>query len=201
MTEPERTVPGHRCAAAWGCLPMPWSKPAGRDDNRRAAALETPGDARFAEPWAEHIRTARDQGMEALVQPAISRWFTERFRTGNPRETARIAAMIRNTSVDGWCGCCAAISEVHTTERLHEIECPALVMVGEHDIGTPLAAALDIHRRLEAGRGDTRGITPRSRRDWNGVRCVSYAYPKRYNRRHEAHSHHRAFRCVVRGSA
>lgn len=99
--------------------------------------------------WAERIRIAREQGMEALVQPALSRWFTERFRTGNPGETARIAAMIHSTSVNGWCGCCAAIAEVHTTERLHEIECPALVIVGEHDIGTPLAAALDIHRRLK----------------------------------------------------
>lgn len=102
-----------------------------------------------ASMWAERIRTAREHGIEPLVQPAISRWFTEGFRTANLRETARIAAMISQTSVDGWCGCCAAIADVHTTERLREIACPALVMVGEYDIGTPLAAALDIHRNLQ----------------------------------------------------
>ncbi len=101
-----------------------------------------------ASMWAERIRVAREQGIDSLVQPAISRWFTERFRTDNPRETERIASMIRQTSVKGWCGCCAAIADVHTTERLHEIACPALVMVGEYDIGTPLAAALDMHREL-----------------------------------------------------
>lgn len=100
--------------------------------------------------WAERIRIAREQGMEPLVKPAISRWFTEGFRTADPQETERIASMIRSTSVAGWCGCCAAIADIDTTARLHEIPCPALVMVGEFDIGTPLAAALDLQRHLTA---------------------------------------------------
>jgi 3-oxoadipate enol-lactonase len=37
---------------------------------------------------------------------------------------------------------------VHTTADLHRIASPALVIVGEHDIGTPLAAALELHRHL-----------------------------------------------------
>lgn len=102
-----------------------------------------------ASMWAERIRSAREQGIEPLVQPALTRWFTEEFRRTNPQEAARVAAMISRTSVEGWCGCCAAIAEVHTTERLHEIACPALVIVGEHDIGTPLSAALEIQRKLQ----------------------------------------------------
>ncbi|MFQ3789565.1 3-oxoadipate enol-lactonase [Halomonas sp. A29] len=99
--------------------------------------------------WAERIRIAREEGVQALVGPAIGRWFTERFRAEDPDETRRIATMIGDTSVNGWCGCCAAIADVQTTNRLHEIACPALVIVGEYDIGTPLDAALTIHRNLK----------------------------------------------------
>lgn len=98
--------------------------------------------------WDERIRVAHEQGMQPLVQPAIGRWFTPAFREALPDTVASVAAMIAGTSVNGWAGCCAAIAAVHTTDRLREITCPALVMVGEHDIGTPLASALTIHRHL-----------------------------------------------------
>jgi 3-oxoadipate enol-lactonase len=32
---------------------------------------------------------------------------------------------------------------------LKEIECPAMVIVGEFDVGTPLSAALEMHNNLK----------------------------------------------------
>lgn len=98
--------------------------------------------------WDERIRVALEQGMAPLVQPAIGRWFTPAFRESHPDIVAPVAQAIATTPVNGWAGCCAAISAVHTTPRLPEIACPALVILGEHDIGTPLASALTIHRTL-----------------------------------------------------
>lgn len=98
--------------------------------------------------WDERIRTAREQGMAPLVAPAIGRWFTQAFRDAHPGIVTPVAGQIAATSVDGWCGCCAAIAAVHTTDRLPAIRMPALVIVGEHDIGTPLAAALTLQRGL-----------------------------------------------------
>jgi 3-oxoadipate enol-lactonase len=98
--------------------------------------------------WDERIRLAHEHGMAPLVQPAIGRWFTPAFREAQPEVVARTAAAIGGTSVNGWAGCCAAIASVHTTPHLHAISCPAMVVVGEHDIGTPLASALTIHRHL-----------------------------------------------------
>lgn len=98
--------------------------------------------------WEERIRVAREEGLGPLVDPAVRRWFTERFRIENPGQTGRVAEWIGQTSVDGWCGCCGAIASIATTEQLHLIDCPVLVMVGEKDIGTPLASALEMHRRL-----------------------------------------------------
>ena len=98
--------------------------------------------------WDERIRIAREQGVQPLVQPAIGRWFTADFREKHSDVVEGVARVIASTSVDGWAGCCAAIAAVHTTNELHRIDCPALVIVGEHDIGTPLAASLEIHRHL-----------------------------------------------------
>lgn len=99
--------------------------------------------------WDERIRIAKTQGMDPLVQPAINRWFTETFRNSSPEIVGPVASMIRSTSVDGWAGCCAAIASIHTTDRLSEIECPAMVIVGEFDVGTPLSAALEMHKNLK----------------------------------------------------
>lgn len=98
--------------------------------------------------WDERIRVAREQGVQPLVQPAIGRWFTAVFRETQPFIVDGIAKVIASTSIEGWTGCCAAIASVHTTGDLHRIDCPALVIVGEHDIGTPLAASMEMHRHL-----------------------------------------------------
>ncbi|XAH22770.1 3-oxoadipate enol-lactonase [Xylophilus sp. GW821-FHT01B05] len=98
--------------------------------------------------WDERIRVAREQGVRPLVDAAIGRWFTAAFRTTEPAIVAGVAQVIAGTSVEGWTGCCAAIASVQTTAELHRIACPVLVIVGEHDIGTPLAASLEMHRHL-----------------------------------------------------
>lgn len=105
-----------------------------------------PPDA--AKLWGERIRIARDQGMAPLVEPTLARWFTEGFRKAQPAVVERIAAGIRATPVDGYCGCCAAITALDLTDRLKEIRCPALVIVGEQDMGTPPAMARAIHENL-----------------------------------------------------
>jgi 3-oxoadipate enol-lactonase len=96
--------------------------------------------------WAARIKTALEEGMEALVNPTLGRWFTEAFRAARPELVAEVAAMIRSTPVPGYVGCCHALPKVNTTERLKEIKTPILVICGEQDMGTPKAMAEEIHR-------------------------------------------------------
>jgi 3-oxoadipate enol-lactonase len=98
--------------------------------------------------WGARITTAKEQGMAGLVESTLERWFTAPFRQGNPNAIKTIADGILSTSVDGFCGCCAAIAQINTLDRLREIQCPAIVMVGEHDHGTPPAMAKQIHENL-----------------------------------------------------
>ena len=98
--------------------------------------------------WGERIAMAQNQGMDALLEGTLARWFTAGFIARQPKVVARIASGILATPVNGFCGCCAAISKIDTLDRLHEITCPVLVMVGEEDHGTPPAMARQMHDNL-----------------------------------------------------
>ncbi len=98
--------------------------------------------------WGQRIELAQSQGMGALVESTLERWFTAPFRASHPQVVAKVAQGIRDTPVAGFCGCCEAISEIDVLDRLPEIDCPALVMVGDQDHGTPPEMARLIHQNL-----------------------------------------------------
>ena len=77
--------------------------------------------------------------MEPLVEPTLQRWFTEPYYASNKVMMARVAQMIRSTPVAGYVGCCHAIPKINLTDQLRDIRCPATVIVGEQDAGTPVA--------------------------------------------------------------
>ena len=87
--------------------------------------------------WAERIAAVRANGIEPLVGPTLERWFTAPFRQTNPAAMARIGALIRATPGEGYIGCGYAIAGLDTTERLPQLRCPTLVIVGAADAGTP----------------------------------------------------------------
>ena len=101
--------------------------------------------AEAAPVWADRIRTAEEKGMQPLVQPTLERWFTESFRKSQPKVVARVAELIAGTPVAGFVGCSHAIPKINLSARLKEIRCPILVIVGEQDMGTPVAMAREIH--------------------------------------------------------
>ena len=98
--------------------------------------------------WNERIEVARTGGMEAHVEPTISRWFTPDFISANPNAVDPVRAMIRATPVDGYVGCAEAIKHLDLLERLADITSPTLVLVGAEDPGTPPAAARAIQQRI-----------------------------------------------------
>ena len=98
--------------------------------------------------WGERIRIAQTEGMQALVESTLSRWFTPAYRASQPEVMARIGQGILETPVNGFCGCCEAISKIDLLDRLHEIHCPSLIMVGEHDHGTPPEMSRLMHQNI-----------------------------------------------------
>jgi len=87
--------------------------------------------------WGERIVKAKAEGMPAMVESTLTRWFSDEFRQTHPAIVQQIAEGIATTSISGFAGCCEAISQINTFDRLSEITCPTLILVGEHDHGTP----------------------------------------------------------------
>jgi len=98
--------------------------------------------------WQERIKTAESQGMEPLVEPTIGRWFTAPFREQRRDVIDPVRTRIRTTNPQGYAGCCAAISQLDLTDRISAIKLPTVIVVGEEDQGTPVAASRAIQAQI-----------------------------------------------------
>lgn len=105
-----------------------------------------PPEARPA--WEERIATTVTQGMEPHVEFTIEHWFTAPFRDQRTEVVDRVRAIIRATDTKGYMGCCGAIQSLDITERLAGIELPTLIIVGEEDMGTPVADSQAIQEQI-----------------------------------------------------
>ncbi len=104
--------------------------------------------ANAAQMWDERVAIARAQGMQGVLDSTLARWFTEPYRHAHKDVMASIGQQILSTPVDGFAGACAAIASVNTLDRLQEIQCPVLIIVGEQDHGTPPEMARAMHENL-----------------------------------------------------
>ncbi len=100
----------------------------------------------------ERIDTALEEGLAALVDGTLARWFTPAYLKQNPPEVAAIRRQFLETPVAGYVGCTEAIRRLAYLDRLAGIELPTLIVVGEDDPGTPLAASQAMHAQIAGSR-------------------------------------------------
>jgi 3-oxoadipate enol-lactonase len=97
--------------------------------------------------WEERIVVAQKEGMDALVEPTMARWFPPETLHNNPPHLAKVRAMIRATPVNGFIGCAAALADHDYNAKVATVKCPTLFIVGEKDGAAP-AAMKDMQSRL-----------------------------------------------------
>ena len=95
--------------------------------------------------WQQRIDAAGETGMAGQVDETLERWFRPEFLQLNPPEVDMIRRQILATPPAGYIGCCEAIRRLNYLERLAAIGLPTLIMVGEEDPGTPVAASEAMH--------------------------------------------------------
>ncbi|MCE1243587.1 alpha/beta fold hydrolase [Oryzomicrobium sp.] len=113
-----------------------------------------PDEAQAA--WPARIRQVEEGGVAPLVAATLERWFTAEVRQERPALVERVGSIIAATPVAGYAGCCHAIAgmaaEPTLKGRLPLIRCPALVVVGDRDAGTPPAMAEAIAAAIPVAR-------------------------------------------------
>lgn len=102
--------------------------------------------------WVDRVVVARAQGMASQVAPAMVRWVTDATRTNNPALITRFTRMIETTPLEGYAGWCGAIEHLNMTDKLPTIRLPTLVVVGDKDPATPVAASETIHNGIPGSR-------------------------------------------------
>jgi 3-oxoadipate enol-lactonase len=97
-----------------------------------------------AQGWRSRIETVMRDGMSAITEAVLERWFTPGFRDQAPDAVAPVREMLLATAPQGYAGCCAAIRDMDQRESLKAIRVPTLVIGGLHDPATPPAQAHEI---------------------------------------------------------
>lgn len=98
--------------------------------------------------WQQRIDTVRAQGMAAIADMAMSRFFTPEYIRQNDAAFQQVRNRFLQLSPAGYTGCCAAIRDMALTEQLPRIQVPTLVLTGARDVSTPHAAGQAIADRI-----------------------------------------------------
>ena len=103
-----------------------------------------------SQQWEERIAVAQKQGIDALVEPTVGRWFPPETLAKNPPHLDKVRAMFRATPVNGFIGCAAALAAHDYASAIASVKHPVLFLVGEKD--APAPAMRKLHEKLPGSR-------------------------------------------------
>lgn len=91
---------------------------------------------RFATPesWEDRAATVRTEGLEAIADAVLERWFTPGFA-----DVRRYREMLLSSSAEGYARCCEALREWDARGTLGSVQAPTLAIAGADDPSTPPA--------------------------------------------------------------
>ena len=93
--------------------------------------------------WAARVQTVLAQGMEAIADGALQRWFTPEFRAdeagGGKQRVAVLRERLVGTDAAAYAASCKAVAGIDFRAGNGGIQCPALVIAGTRDEATPVA--------------------------------------------------------------
>ena len=111
-----------------------------------AAYLNAPG------VWDERRALVEARGMAAVLDGTLERWFTAAASQTIPKELDAVRAGILLTPTQGYANSCIAIRDMDQRESNKAITLPTLVIAGEKDPSTTVAAATEIAEAIPGAR-------------------------------------------------
>jgi 3-oxoadipate enol-lactonase len=90
-----------------------------------------------AESWLERAAAVRADGVQAVADAVLERWFTPGFAQAHPDVIERMRAQLIATPREGYAGCCEAIAAMDLTGYLGSVQAPTLVISAAEDPSIP----------------------------------------------------------------
>lgn len=88
------------------------------------------------EMWNERIATVEREGLNAIADAGMARWFTARARAERPDLVRGFRNMLRRTPVDGYAAACRAVRDADLRADDARIRCRTLIIAGAEDAVT-----------------------------------------------------------------
>ncbi len=98
--------------------------------------------------WEERAATVRSQGMGAIVDAVLARWFTPGFMASHPDAVGPLREQFVGMDPEGYAACCGAIGGMDLRPSNAAITAPTLILAGADDPATPPAMMEDIRGRI-----------------------------------------------------
>lgn len=89
-----------------------------------------------AASWRERAVATRRDGLEAMADSLLERWFTDGFRSRQPAEWRGWRNMLCRTPAEGYAAACETLAAADLETAAARIRCPALVAAGAEDVAT-----------------------------------------------------------------
>jgi 3-oxoadipate enol-lactonase len=90
--------------------------------------------------WNARIATVREYGLTPIADGAIDRWFTPEFAAREPELIRTFRRTLLETPRDGYIAACIAIRDADQRTLVPDIARPTLIVAGQADHVTPVAA-------------------------------------------------------------
>lgn len=91
---------------------------------------------------------ARESGMAAVVPSTIERWFTRQTVTRRPDLVDRVTKTLLQDDAEVHAAMWDMIASLDLVSQVDRISCPTLILVGEFDPSSPVAAARQLQEHI-----------------------------------------------------
>jgi 3-oxoadipate enol-lactonase len=86
--------------------------------------------------WNARITAVQQGGMKAVAGGVLDRWLTAAYRASHAGQTESVREMLESIDAGAYTSTCAAVRDMDYREQLHEVQPPALIISGTHDVAT-----------------------------------------------------------------
>ncbi|PRY09158.1 3-oxoadipate enol-lactonase [Paraburkholderia sp. BL25I1N1] len=127
---------------------------AARHGNRLERVVLCNTAARIGSPevWIPRAARARTEGMRALADAVLPRWFTADYVDREPVVLALIRDVFVHTDKEGYASNCDAIDAADLRPEAPGIKVPALVISGTHDLAATPAQGRELAQSISGAR-------------------------------------------------